>query len=100
MIEGARVLSHQSVLHHIDDSRELTLFVRSVVEARPEVFNSICIHGFRKIVADLVEELDERYGPGLTIELLDAQDMDNEADEFTDDILMLITSKHNKFQLQ
>ncbi|HII4581522.1 TPA: hypothetical protein ACY400_000421 [Neisseria meningitidis] len=51
-------------------------------------------------MADLVEELDERYGPGLTIELLDAQDMDNEADEFTDDILMLITSKHNKFQLQ
>lgn len=97
MMKGIGFSTHRSVLHHTDNTRELSSFLRSLFSATCEDGELNDLREF-KVFRDYAQaNIDGEYGEGLELVLLDGEDIDFEADEFTSEVVMHVKSRYENY---
>ncbi|QBQ74666.1 hypothetical protein BcepSauron_286 [Burkholderia phage BcepSauron] len=97
---GVTFYSNLNVLNHVDNSREIGMFVKSVLESEDARRPLENIELFRAARDRLNIEIEKRFGSGMEVVLLDAEDFDFEADEFSDAICVSVRSKEKGYTVQ
>lgn len=94
MIPCVNFTADKSVRYHIDNPREASAYLCSlfahVSKGEPYLED---LDAYQKFRYDAERKLEEVYGPDLELQLIDAEDTDSDADESSDVVIMLITSK-------